>query len=301
LAAAAALVDDQKNATEATGSQLAPYGALILAAWRGSEAELTALIGTRLDEIVTRGEGIGVSTCQWVTAVLHNSLGQYERALAAAQQVMDPPRKLDWTINATLPELIEAATRSGHVELAYDALEQLVALTRPSGSEWGLGLEARCQALLSRPEVAEPLYRDAIERLGRTRVIGEHARAHLLYGEWLRRQGRRLDAREQLRTAHRMFSDTGMEAFAERTRRELAATGERVRAPSPDARDELTSQEKQIARLARDGLSNPEIGARLFLSPRTVEWHLHKVFGKLGITSRMALHDALPEDSFPSS
>jgi DNA-binding CsgD family transcriptional regulator len=300
LAAAAALIDDQKNATEATGSQLAPYGALILAAWRGSEAELTALIGPTLDEIVARGEGIGVSACQWVSSVMHNSLGQYESALAAAQQVIDPPRKLDWTINATLPELIEAASRSGHTELAYDGLEQLVALTRPSGSEWGLGLEARCQALLSPPEAAEPFYRDAIERLSRSRVIGEHARAHLLYGEWLRRQGRRLDAREQLRTAHQMFSETGMEAFAERTRRELAATGVKARKRSADTRDELTSQEMQIARLARDGLSNPEIGARLFLSRRTVEWHLHKVFGKLGITSRTALRDALPEDSFPS-
>jgi DNA-binding CsgD family transcriptional regulator len=301
LTAAAALIDDQKNATDATGSQLAPYGALILAAWRGDETELTGLIGTTLDEIVARGEGIGVSTCQWVTAVLHNSLAQYESALAAARQVMEPPRKLDWTINATLPELIEAATRSGHMAVAHDALEQLVALTRPSGADWGLGLEARCQALLSPPEVAEPFYLEAIERLGRTRVIGERARAHLLYGEWLRRQRRRIDAREQLRTAHRMFSEAGMEAFAERTRRELAATGEKARKRSADTRDELTSQEKQIARLARDGLSNPEIGARLFLSPRTVEWHLHKVFAKLGITSRTALHGALPEDSFRPS
>jgi DNA-binding CsgD family transcriptional regulator len=143
--------------------------------------------------------------------------------------------------------------------------------------------------------VAEPLYREAIERLGRTRVQGDHARAHLLYGEWLRRQGRRIDAREQLRTAHRMFTETGIEAFAERAHHELLATGETVRKRRTEASDELTAQERQIARLARDGLSNPEIGARLFLSPRTVEWHLRKVFAKLGISSRRQLRSALPD------
>jgi DNA-binding CsgD family transcriptional regulator len=294
LAAAAAAIDDQRTATEATGSRLAPYGALILTAWRGRKADLSRLVEATLEEIVPRGEGIGVSTCQWVTAVLHNGLGQYERALDAAQQVLDPPRKLDWTVNATLPEFIEAAARSGHAEYAQDALEQLAATTRPSGSDWGLGLEARSRALLSAHDTAEALYREAIERLGRTRVRGDQARAHLLYGEWLRREGRRSDAREQLRTAHRMFTDMGMEAFAERARRELVATGERVRQRRADTRDELTPQEQQIARLAREGLSNPEIGARLFLSPRTVEWHLRKVFAKLGIRSRRELASALP-------
>jgi len=178
--------------------------------------------------------------------------------------------------------------------VAEDALEQLTAITRAGGTDWGLGLEARSRALLSELDAAEPLYREAVERLGRTRVRGEHARAHLLYGEWLRRDGRRMDAREQLRTAHRMFADMGMEAFAERARRELQATGGKVRRRTVETRDELTAQEAQIARLACDGLSNPEIGARLFLSPRTVEWHLKKVFTKLGISSRMALHDALP-------
>ena len=209
--------------------------------------------------------------------------------------MIDPPRKLDWTINATLPELIEAAVRSGHTDHARAALEQLTAITGASGADWGLALEARCRALLSKPPAAESLYEEAIERLGRTRVRGEHARSHLLYGEWLRRRARRVDAREQLRTAHRMFTDMGMEAFAERTRRELVATGVTVRKRRNESRDALTAQEEQIARLAREGLSNPEIGARLFLSPRTVEWHLRKVFTKLGISSRMALHHALPD------
>ena len=296
LAAAAALLDDQQSATEATGSRLAPYGELILRAWQGREADLSALVKATLEEIVPRGEGIAVSTCQWVAAILDNSLGRYESALAAAQQVIDPPRKLDWTLNATLPELIEAATRSGHMEHAHDALEQFSAITRPSGTDWGLGLEVRCRAQLSEPAVAEPPYREAIERLGRTRVRGEHARAHLLYGEWLRREGRRMDAREQLRTAHDMFTAMGMGAFADRARRELLATGETVRKRTVDTRNDLTAQERQIARLAREGLSNQEISAQLFISPRTVEWHLRKVFTKLGIRSRRQLRVVLSED-----
>src|SRR4051812_2960474 len=293
LAAAAALIDEVKIVTEATGSRLAPYGSLILAAWRGREADLSRLTEATLEEAVPRGEGIGVSTTQWANALCHNGLGRYESALAAAQQVMDPPRRLDATINWVLPELVEAAARSGHPELARDALAQLSEMTRAGGTDWALGLEARCRALLSGDDPAEPLYLEAIERLGRTRIRGEHARAHVLYGEWLRRRGRRTDARERLRTAHRMFTDMGMEAVAERTRRELLATGETVRQRRVETRDELTPQEEQIARLAREGLTNPEIGGQLFLSPRTVEWHLRKVFGKLGISSRIGLHDAL--------
>ena len=296
LAAAAALLDDQRSATEATGSKLAPYGELILTAWQGWDAHLSALVKATLEEIVPRGEGIGVSTCQWVTAILDNSLGRYESALAAAQQVIDPPRKLDWTVNAALPELIESATRMGDTEHAQVALEQFSALTRPSGTDWGLGLEARCRALLSEPGVAEPFYREAVERLGRTHVRGEYARAQLLYGEWLRRNGRRMDARGQLRTAHDMFAAIGMGAFAERARGELLVTGETVRKRTVDTRDELTAQERQIARLARQGLSNPEISTQLFISPRTVEWHLRKVFTKLGIRSRRQLRAVLSED-----
>ena len=195
-----------------------------------------------------------------------------------------------------LPELVEAATRAGDAELARDALERLAETTQPAGTDFALGIEARCRALLSDGAAADDLYREAIERLGRTRLRPELARAHLLYGEWLRREGRRVDAREQLRTAHDLFDAIGMEAFAERARRELLATGEKVRKRSPETRDELTPQEEQIARLARDGLSNPEIGAQLFVSARTVEWHLRKVFAKLGITSRRQLRTALPED-----
>ena len=293
LSAAASLIDDQKSATEATGSHLAPYGALMLVAWRGQEGDLSALIDVTLEEIVPRGEGIGVSACQWVAAVLHNGLGQYEYAMTDALQVIDPPRKMDWPITATLPELIEAAARSGHAEHAHDALEQLSALTRPSGMDWGLGLEARCRALLSEGRVAEDLYCEAVERLGRTRVRPELARAHLLYGEWLRRQGRRMDAREELRTANEQFTSIGMEAFAERARKELLATGERVRKRTVETRDDLTAQERHIAGLARDGLSSREIATRLFLSPRTVEWHLGKVFTKLEIRSRRELSAAL--------
>ena len=294
LAAAASLIDEVRIVTEATGTRLAPYGSLILAAWRGREADLSELIDATIKEVVRRGEGIGVSTAQWANAVLQNGLGHYESALASAQQVIEPPKRLDATVNWVLPELIEAAARSGRPELAHDALRQLSEMTRAAGGDWALGLEARSRAQLSGQDAAEPLYQEAIERLGRTRVRGDHARAHLLYGEWLRREARRLEAREQLRSAHRMFTEMGMEAFAERGRRELVATGETVRKRRADTRDELTPQEEQIARLARGGLTNPEIGGQLFLSARTVEWHLRKVFAKLGISSRMGLHEALP-------
>jgi DNA-binding CsgD family transcriptional regulator len=179
-------------------------------------------------------------------------------------------------------------------ELAADALERLSAMTRASGTDWALGIEARSRALLSDGDAAEHLYLEAIDRLGRTSIRVELARAHLLYGEWLRRERRRLDAREQLRAAHEMFTGMGVEAFADRAARELLATGERARKRTVETREDLTPQEAQIARLARDGLSNPEIGARLFISPRTVEYHLHKVFGKLGISSRNQLDRALP-------
>jgi DNA-binding CsgD family transcriptional regulator len=194
-----------------------------------------------------------------------------------------------------LPELVEAAARVEDTATARDALERLVDTTQPSGTDFALGIEARCRALLSDGGAADELYREAIERLGRTRLRPERARAHLLYGEWLHREGRRVEASDQLRTAHDMFAAIGMEAFAERARRELIKSGEKVRKSAPAVRDELSPQEAQIALLARDGLTNVEIGARLFLSPRTVEWHLHSVFAKLGIDSRKALSGALPK------
>jgi ATP/maltotriose-dependent transcriptional regulator MalT len=193
----------------------------------------------------------------------------------------------------SLPQLIEAATRSEQPALAEDAMQLLEQTTRPSGSDWALGVEARSRALLREDDDAEALYREAIERLSRTSVHAERARAHLLFGEWLRRAGRRGAARDELRTAHAMFTDMGMQAFAERTRRELQATGEKLRKRAVETRDDLTAHERQIAQLACDGLSNPEIGARLFLSPRTVEWHMRKVFGKLGIHRRRDLASAL--------
>jgi DNA-binding CsgD family transcriptional regulator len=296
LAAAASSIDEVQIATEATGSELAPFGSLVLAAWRGRDGDLAGLLDATLKEMAPDGGGGGLSlsTAQWATALLHNGLGQYEGALAAAQQVAQPSNRLDATFNWVLPELIEAAARSGRADLGHHALQQLSEMTRAGGTDWGLGLEARSRALLSEGDLAEHLYREAIERLGRTRVRGEHARAHLLYGECLRREGRRKDARAQLRTAHRMFTDMGMAAFAERAGRELQATGATVRKRRAETRDDLTAQERQIAQLARDGLSNPEIGARLFLSPRTVEWHLRKVFSKLGIHSRRELANALP-------
>jgi DNA-binding CsgD family transcriptional regulator len=294
LTAAASLIDEVKIVTDATGSQLAPYGPLMLAAFQGREEDLSRLIDSTIKEVVPRGEGIGLSTTQWANALLQNGLGRYESALAAAQQVIEPPRKLDQTINWVLPELIEAAVRTDHAELARDALHQLSEMTRAAGTDWALGLEARSRAQLSEGDAAETLYREAIDRLGRTRLRPELARACLLYGEWLRREGRQAHAREQLSAANEQFVSIGMDAFAERARTELLATGQKVRQRTVEARDDLTAQERQIAELARGGLSNPEIGARLFLSPRTVEWHLGKVFGKLGIRSRRALAAALP-------
>jgi len=240
------------------------------------------------------GPGVAIYA-HWAAAVLCNGLARYEEAAEAARQATS--NTFDYFVSAwALPELVEAASRAGNPVLARDALERLAKVTQPCGTDVALGIEARSRALLSYGTAADDLYRVAIDRLGRTRLRPELARAHLLYGEWLRREGRRVDARRQLRTAYDMFTTIGMEAFAERTARELVATGEKARKRSPETREELTPQEEQIARLARDGLSNPEIGAQLFVSARTVEWHLRNVFSKLGITSRRQLLKALPED-----
>ena len=292
LATAASLVDELSTLIQATGSGILRYDVLALAAFRGRESEIERLTGELIAELQRRGEGVVFTLVEHASAVLYNGLGRYEDACDAAQRAAAYPQELAFSTRS-LPQLIEAAVRTDRIALAERALDRLAQTTRASGSEWGLGVEARSRALLSAAEEAEPHYREAIERLSSTSVRSELARAHLLYGEWLRRGGRRVDARNELRTAHVMFTDMGMEAFIERARRELVASGETARKRVVETRDDLTAQERQVAELARDGLSNPEIGARLFLSARTVEWHLHKVFGKLEIRSRHQLAEAL--------
>jgi DNA-binding CsgD family transcriptional regulator len=294
-AAAAALIDELDTVAEAIGTQLPPYGALGFAAWQGREAVASRLISTLDTELLARGEGMGLTVIDWARAVLWNGLGRYEDALGAAQRGGAHPDELGPAAGA-LTELIEAAVRSGRADLAADAARQLSEPLRVSGTDWALAIDARSRALLSDGEAAEDLYREAIERLDRTHLRPLLARAHLVYGEWLRRERRRLDAREQLRIAHDMFTTMGIKSFTERTARELVATGETARKRTSETSDELTAREAQIARLARDGLSNPEIGARLFISPRTVEYHLHKIFAKLDISSRKQLDDVLAGD-----
>jgi len=290
---AEAVIAEIDAVTDATETRIAPYGAMLLAALRGRQSEATVLITSAAQDAADGGQGIGVQYSQWASSILFNGLGRYPQALAAARQACADTPELFLSAWA-LPELIEAGARSGERHLAADALDRLVDATAAAGTDWALGLAARSQALLSDGSVAEGLYQEAIDRLKRTLLRPELARTHLLYGEWLRRHRRRVDARRQLRTAHELLTAIGMEAFAERARRELLSTGETVRKRRAGTRrDELTPQEKQIALLARDGLSNPEVGARLFLSPRTVEWHLRKVFAKLAISSRRELRDAL--------
>jgi len=286
----AALIAEAQAVADATGSQLGPHGALGVAAWRGREAEATELILATMDDVTSRGEGRGV-TSQYAAALLYNGLGHYDKALAAAELVCeyDDIGVLGWS----LTELVEAAVRSSQPARASDALRRLSETTRASGTDWALGAEARSRALLSEGEAAETCYREAIERLGRTRMRPAVARAHLLYGEWLRRENRRRDARAELRTAHGLFTTMGIEAFAERARRELLAAGDTVRKPTVETVSELTAQEAHIARLAVDGRTNVEIGAQLFLSTRTVEWHLGKVYTKLGVGSRRELPQAM--------
>ena len=287
FAPASALTEEAEAITEATSNAPARYSSLLLSAWRGVEADALDDMNWRLGDAIARGEGRGIGGFGYATAVLYNGLGRYEAALASAQSACEYD---DLGIfGFSLIELVEAGARSGAHEEAADALRQLEERTGAVGTDWALGVQAWSRALLSDGQAAESLYREAIERLARSRIAVHLARAHLVYGEWLRRENRRADAREQLRTAHDMFSDIGAEAFAERSRRELRATGESARSRTDETRGVLTPQEAQIARLARDGLSNPEIGAQLFISPRTVQYHLHKVFTKLEITSRNQL------------
>jgi DNA-binding CsgD family transcriptional regulator len=287
FAAASALTEEADAITEATGNAPVKYWSLLLGAWRGAEAEALEHLELGLENATTRGEGRGIGGYGYASAVLYNGLGRYDAALASAKLASEYD---DLGITGfALLELVEAGVRSGAHEEAATALQRLEERTGAAGTDWALGVEAWSRALLSDGQAAEPLYREAIERLERTRIALHLARAHLVYGEWLRRENRRVDAREQLRSAHEMFSRAGAQAFSERASRELLATGETVRTRTDETRGLLTAQEAQIARLARDGLSNPEIGAQLFISPRTVQYHLRKVFQKLDITSRNQL------------
>jgi len=289
------LIAEAEGVAAATGSPMAPLAVLSLLARQGREAEASALIAETIEQAGAVGQGIAVTNAHWAAAILYNGLGRYDEAASAARQATSYPFELYDSMWA-LPELVEAAVRGGDAELARDALERLAETTQPCGTDFGLGIEARCRALLSDGAVADGLYREAIDRLRRTQLRPELARAQLLYGEWLRREGRRIDAREQLRIANDLLAAIGMEAFAERARRELLATGETARRRTVATSSELTAQEALIARLAREGLSNPEIGARLFISARTVQYHLAKVFAKLAISSRGQLGRVLPSD-----
>jgi DNA-binding CsgD family transcriptional regulator len=291
FAAASTLIEEADAITKATGNAPVRHSSLLLVAWRGEEAEALKLIEAGAREAAARGEGRAVGLASYMTAVLYNGLGRYRDALASAQRACEYEDLGGFGFS--LAELVEAAARSGAHEEATPALRQLEERTTAAGTDWALGMRARSSALLSEGQAAESRYREAVERLEHSRVAVHLARAHLVYGEWLRRENRRLDAREQLRTAHEMFATMGAEAFRERAARELLATGETARKRTVDTRNELTSQEAQIARLAGEGHTNPEIGAQLFISPRTVEYHLHKVFPKLGISSRRELRGAL--------
>jgi DNA-binding CsgD family transcriptional regulator len=294
IGVATSLAAEADAIVDATASQLTLRTAIALAGWRGRIDEALALTKARQQDVLRRGEGLWLRANDWGIAVCYNGLGRYDEALAAAERASEDPHGMGlapWILS----DLVEAAVRSGHAEHAIGPVERLAQMAEVNGSEFALGVHARSRALLSEGETAERHYREAIERFGRTRVRVSLARAILVYGEWLRRENRRVDAREQLRLAHDMLAEIGMDAFAERARRELLATGETVRKRTVETLDELTPQETQIGRMAAGGYTNPEIGAQLFLSPRTVEWHLRKVFTKLGISSRRELRSALPD------
>jgi DNA-binding CsgD family transcriptional regulator len=287
------MVAQAESVTGATGSSIAPYGALALAVFRGREAQAAQLTQTAADESVRQGEGAALSFVYWADAVLCNSLGRSEEALAAAQRAREDSAGA-WFGDWALAELIEAAARSAVPERAAEALSRLSEIARACGTDWALGVEARSRALAGDVEDAETLYREAVDRLGRTRLRVDLARAHLVYGEWLRRRRRRRDARDQLGRAYEIFDLIGAAAFAERARIELRASGGQARERVGETRDPLTAQEALIARLAGQGASNPDIAAQLFISRATVAYHLRKVFTKLDISSRGQLAATLP-------
>jgi len=290
---AASITAEAQSVRDAMGSSIAPFGALAVAAFRGREAEAAVLIEAGTKDAERRGEGEGLSFVQWAIAVLCNGLGRYEQALAAAQQACDDSH-VQWFVNWSIAELIEAATRTGVPRHTVRALDRLSEMTRASGTDWALGIEARSRALLTDGDGAEIFYRESVDRLGRARIRVELGRAQLLYGEWLRRRRRTREARDRLRSAYEIFDSIGAEAFAERARIELRAAGGQARERAVEATDALTPQEALIARLAGQGASNPEIAARLFISRATVAYHLRKVFVKLDVTSRDQLARVLP-------
>jgi DNA-binding CsgD family transcriptional regulator len=291
---AGSLIAEADTIAEATGNGLARYAAVVLECFRGREAAARTLLEVEMSKASAAGQGYGIQVCQWVSAVMHIALGRYEQALAEARHASEAAPEL-WTSRWALAEVIEAAARTGEPRVAGEALERLAEATNVGENDWGLGVLARSRALLGDGEAAESSYREAIERLSRVQLRPELARAHLVYGEWLRRARRRREAREQLGTALEMFTSIGMEAFAERAERELLASGESVRRRSVETRDDLTPQEAQITRLASEGLSNTEIGARLFISQTTVAYHLRNAFSKLNVSSRHQLAQALPD------
>jgi DNA-binding CsgD family transcriptional regulator/tetratricopeptide (TPR) repeat protein len=297
VSTAESLLDEIRATTAAAGIPPHRYVEIWVAALRGRETELSALVEDFTTDAQARGEGFALAFADQARAVLYNGLGRYDEAFAAVREAVDVAPYSELSTPSAVAELVEAAARAGERPIAERALERLTLTTRPSGSDWALGVEARSRALLSDGDAAERLYREAIERLRRTRVRVHLARAHLLYGEWLRRERRRVDGRDQLRAALELFTSMGAKAFAARAERELLATGERVhtRRMEMETSEQLTVQEAQVARLARDGLSNAEIGARLFVSQHTVAYHLRKVFSKLDITSRSQLGRALPD------
>jgi DNA-binding CsgD family transcriptional regulator len=284
---AASLLAEAEAIGEMTGAQMFPPTAASLAALRGREPDASSLIERLTKEAVTAKMGIFAHWAQAASAMLYNGLAQYEQALAIAREASEQPE--DWISALVLPELIEAAVRCGSSGVALEAFDQLVQSTTASGNDWALGIEARSRAQISEGSRAEDLYLESIERLGRTRIRVELARSHLLYGEWLRRERRRIDARVQLRLAHNMFTTMGAEAFAERTRIELVATGEKARKRTPQTPLQLTPQEDQVCRLAAEGSTNAEIAARMYVSASTVDYHLRKAFQKLGVRSRAQL------------
>jgi ATP/maltotriose-dependent transcriptional regulator MalT len=291
---ATSLMAEAEAVADLTGTRMSPFTAqLLLAAFAGSTTEFAALKQPAVDLAANAGQDLIIAVAEWSEAVLFNGLGRYEDALIAARRATSVEGDV-YAAMWALPELIEAAARLGERDIATDALDRLAETTRPGGTAYGLGVEARSRALVADDGDAEASYVEAIERLGRSEMRSELARAHLVYGEWLRRARQRRRAREELRTARALFADMGMDAFAERARRELVAAGEEVRPRTPPERDALTPQQEQVAGLARDGLTNAEIATRLFLSPSTVEWHLKNVFAKLGISSRQELRRAMP-------